>query len=221
VAGEIRLRNPLLEAFDKYVELRRDYGWPEWQERTDWRPGNGFVGPAWECSRTASANAWMAKRYLRPLCSFAVPNDEAIFAIAELKMPVVEIGAGTGYWAWMLRQAGVEVEAFDKVPDPDMNEWMDGDSWTEVKRGTSIVLKDFAQHALMLCWPPYEDPMALDCLHEYQGDTIIFIGEWSGGCCATDAFFKELETWMTERDVDIPKWPGMHDFLRILRRGPS
>ena len=35
--------------------------------------------------------------------AWAIPSDEAIHAIAELG-PLLELGAGTGYWAWLLRQ---------------------------------------------------------------------------------------------------------------------
>lgn len=50
---------------------------------------------------------------------FAVPSDEALTAIERCSpRGVVELGAGTGYWAFLLQQRGVDVVAFDVEPAP-------------------------------------------------------------------------------------------------------
>src|SRR5262245_34518575 len=73
---------------------------------------------------------------------FAVPNAEAIAAIAALS-PIVEIGAGTGYWAWMLRNAGVDVIAYDKQPvvTGGTNPFGFQTRWTDIAPGMPPVLK--------------------------------------------------------------------------------
>ena len=48
--------------------------------------------------------------------SWAVPSDEAVWALAELG-PIVELGAGTGYWAWLIAQAGGKARAIDRAPE--------------------------------------------------------------------------------------------------------
>src|ERR1019366_9640348 len=48
--------------------------------------------------------------------AWAVPTEEAVRVVAKYSTRVVEIGAGSGYWAWMMRQAGVTVAAFDADP---------------------------------------------------------------------------------------------------------
>lgn len=106
------LRNPYREAFDKYVMHTGGKSWREWEARTDWTYTDGFKGAAWDRSMDDVANTYMARRVLSERFAWAVPTDEAILAIAELG-PIVEIGAGTGYWAWLLEQAGAEVLAFD------------------------------------------------------------------------------------------------------------
>ena len=52
--------------------------------------------------------------------AWAVPTEASIEAIAALG-PIVEVGAGTGYWAWLLRQVGATVEAYDVAPGD--NHW--------------------------------------------------------------------------------------------------
>lgn len=49
------------------------------------------------------------------LYAFAAPNSRALKALAELS-PIVEVGAGVGYWALLLKQAGVVVVATDELP---------------------------------------------------------------------------------------------------------
>ena len=50
---------------------------------------------------------------------FAVPSNEALNRIAHCSPAgVIEIGAGTGYWAHALHARGVNVEAFDIEPPP-------------------------------------------------------------------------------------------------------
>ena len=44
--------------------------------------------------------------------AFAVPGEEALTCIAR-HAPIVEIGAGSGYWARCLRERGVDVVVAD------------------------------------------------------------------------------------------------------------
>ena len=54
----------------------------------------------------------LAQRY-----SYVFPDDHALATIARLG-PLVEMGAGTGYWAFCLRALGVDIVAVDQAP-PD------------------------------------------------------------------------------------------------------
>lgn len=47
--------------------------------------------------------------------SWAIPNAAALRALAAAA-PLIEIGAGNGYWAYLLRQLGVDILAFDANP---------------------------------------------------------------------------------------------------------
>src|SRR6202050_3520431 len=60
----------------------------------------------------ADALTNLAQRY-----SYVFPDDRSLTALAALG-PLVEIGAGTGYWAFRLRALGVDIVAFDQAP-PD------------------------------------------------------------------------------------------------------
>jgi len=52
---------------------------------------------------------------LRKKYAWAIPDDRAIMILAHLA-PVVEICAGTGYWASLVAAQGGQIEAFDRSP---------------------------------------------------------------------------------------------------------
>ena len=55
---------------------------------------------------------------LRRVYSWGVPSDAALETIARFAAAagVVEVGAGTGYWAAALATRGVDVRAYDAAP---------------------------------------------------------------------------------------------------------
>jgi hypothetical protein len=115
----------------------------------------------------------LAQRY-----SYVFPDAHLVNALGELG-PLVEMGAGTGYWAGQLRARGADVVAFDQAPP-------DGDApnryhrrtptWTHVLQGDQTVLTEHADRALFLCWPPLFSSLG-DCLQFYEGDTVACIGD--------------------------------------------
>lgn len=142
--------------------------------------------------------------------SWAVPNEEALAKIASFS-PIIEIGAGTGYWAKRIVDHGGKIVAFDRHPEAHKHYNVAKGDW----RAVSI----YPDHTLFLCWPPYNESLAYDCLHAYKGKHIIYVGEHDGGCTANDKFHKILEDkWETIEIIDIPQWWGIHDRVYICRR---
>lgn len=161
---------------------------------------------------------WCVRRY-----AFAIPTEAALAVLARYA-PILELGAGTGYWAYLLRRKGVDCLAFDAAP-PDQvpNPHRFGAfTWTTVERGGVEALRDHANRALLLCWPPYRDPFAASALTMYAGDILLYIGEAAGGHTADDAFFAQLERdWRPLQQVQLPNWPGTADRLVVYQRHAS
>jgi hypothetical protein len=159
--------------------------------------------------------------------AWAIPSDEALAALAQ-HGPIVEVGAGGGYWAMLLRDRGVDVVAYDRRPDqqaaPYEERLIPRRLWTEVSIGDTAAAGEHPDRALFLCWPPYATPMARDALEAYLaagGRTLVYVGEGEGGCNADDAFFALLAKRMVEGEtVAIPQWPGIHDYLTVYRVVP-
>lgn len=176
-----------------------------------------------EFMRINGGSNWNAFGYRGALVqkyAWAVPNALALNKIAQLQQP--KVGAGTGYWASLLQRRSVEVECFDNAVRPK------ADQFAAVRHGGPDALSRAGmrysgagvdERILFLCWPPYEDPMAAQCLERFHGDTLIYIGEGEGGCTADDKFHEMLDQqWELLENVAIPQWNGLHDSMHIYRR---
>lgn len=164
-------------------------------------------------SSTFSARDKLVKQY-----AWAVPSDEALARIAKLS-PIIEVGAGAGYWAALLQRHGAIVEAFDgEPPKSGENGWGHTVAYFDVQQGDHTALVGSAHKTLFLCWPPMTS-MALDCLTAFEGKTVVYIGESGGGCTATDEFHEKLEAEFERvEQIDIPQWYGLHDYVGIWNR---
>ena len=148
-----------------------------------------------------------AKKY-----AWAIPNAEAIERIVE-ESPIVEIGAGTGYWAWLIDQKGGDIICYDVDPPTDEEAWYD------VKWGDHEKASAFPNRTLFLSWVSYNEDWGLKALKNYEGDTVIVIGEGSGGCTGDSGFHSRLaHNWKVVDSVNIPQWYGIHDYMRVYKR---
>lgn len=170
-----------------------------------------LINPYLELPRDPAARKQLIWAY-----SWAIPSTEAIRAIARLS-PIVELGAGTGYWGWLLRQAGADVVCLDRNPEAPPH-------WTTVEHGTPESLSthpELAGRTLLLVWPPLADGpncMALEALRHWQGTHLVYVGEWRGRT-ASPEFHDALEQhFELEQESLLPRWPGFEDSLRIYCR---
>ena len=61
-------------------------------------------------------NDWKEREEAVQKWAWAVPNKEALNAIKR-HSPIAEIGCGSGYWAMLLKEMGVDVTAYDQEED--------------------------------------------------------------------------------------------------------
>jgi hypothetical protein len=181
--------------------------------------------------------------------AFAIPTDHALRTIAgHSPAGVVELGAGTGYWAALLYELGVDVVAFDRAPAGSAdNKWFHSSApWFSVQRGDVEVVDRYSDRTLLLVWPTRDETWAGDALVAFRlagGDTVIHVGEGPGGRTG-DARFHALlgdvgdclacrygildvpctcdivPLWHKVDVVALPHWPGHHDDLHVYRRRP-
>lgn len=178
-----------------------------------------------------SARMAYAQMLLQAIYSYAIPSPETINWISTFcaDRPVVELGAGRGYWAAQMARAGVKVEAYDSEP-PDKTENMSfthaagqADMWHHVGPVEDLKYSGPDQ-VLFLCWPPgWGNKMASEALatFEQQGGTrLVYIGQPKGGMTGTDAFFDALAAnWQLDsEDQQHVAWWNLADVAQSWTR---
>ncbi len=203
--------NPFWEAVKDCVEL-------------DSLRGNPVVGE-FRLDRTVEES--MARfpnrqRLVRKYC-WTIPDPETVAFVAKhARGGLVDPIAGTGYWAYLLAQLGVEAVCYDLNPGKELhtNGWHGEDLHSEVSE------KDCAEAAalhpdrtLFLSWPPYAQDVGARILTAYKGRRLIYIGEGQGGGTGDDQMHRLLDMDWTEVDSREPvQWWGAHDRVTVYER---
>lgn len=155
---------------------------------------------------------------LREKYAYSAPSPKLLQLISD-HSPLVEIGAGNGYLASLLRAMGTDIVALDAFPVEEGKNWFfhtsflglptkKGRSWTEVNKGEAANLGNYSDRTLLLCWPP-KNSMATDSLVYFQGKKIILIANKS--CCAEAKFYDLLEkNWLLQLAVETDSWSMCH-----------
>lgn len=140
---------------------------------------------------------------------------------------VLDPMAGTGWWAALLRERGIDVAASDLNP-PDGgegNHWHKGaEAHTGVERADALDAVRAADPArtLLLSWPIYNDPLGeqiLDAYRDAGGRRVVYMGEGPGGCCGDDGLFQALHVdWIEVADHGPVQWMGIHDQVLVFDR---
>jgi hypothetical protein len=167
------------------------------------------------------------RQELVQLCAWAIPNDAALATLSRYA-PLLDCGAGTGYWAALLRAGGVDVAACDLHPPhaASRNAFhrMKRAAWTAIEPLSAVAaVRRYRGHTLFLCWPPYQDDAAsYEALRAYRGDVFIHVGERHEGATGSARFHRELRlNWTLELALDLPRWPRLRDQLMVYRRNPQ
>lgn len=158
--------------------------------------------------------------------SWAVPNEEALAAIAR-EGPIIEAGAGSGYWAHLLKNVGADVVAFDQHGVNVAENYYHStarNAWTNIIRGTEDTVSQHPDRTLFMSFPPMSEPFGVNVLNNYRGRRFAFVGELGDGSCTGDrAFHNALETqWREVQSVELPNWTvasgTLWDRLHIFER---
>lgn len=124
--------------------------------------------------------------------AFALPTGPALLAVADASPSgVVEVGAGTGYWARLLHDRGVDVVAFDLAPPPSpANPWFAGVApWHPVRVGDETAVDRHARRTLLVVWPTRNEDWGAAAVARFAaagGRTVAFVGEAVGGRTGDD-----------------------------------
>lgn len=155
-----------------------------------------------------------------------LPTDEALELLAD--RPLLEIGAGSGYWAHVIEAAGgdvvptdispPEVEGEPPVTHKHVHEAEDGERhvhyetlWADVLQASHRCVADYPDRDVLLCHPPVDEwPVELlDRMHPKQD--LVLVAEWYPGADAGPEFFRRLiDDREMEATFPVYDWASMH-----------
>jgi len=174
---------------------------------------------------------------LRQQVAWSVPTEEALGMIGKYA-PLVELGAGTGLWAQLLSDRGVDIVSFD-LPEWDSKYGekssdtgsLQGQTRNNIIRtGGPEELVQHPERTLLLMWPDYQGMggFGLECLQMYTGTTLVLAGEWQDNTFGLvqpwgQSFSKDFQE-VVEAEFErvcvlsLPCWPLFSDVLMVWKR---
>ncbi|MGW4739016.1 hypothetical protein [Nocardia xishanensis] len=185
-------------------------------------------------SANGSVRLGFVQTILQAAYAYAIPSPETLDWVKAFSAgrPVVELGAGRGYWARLLTDQGMTVKAFDsEPPDTSANPSFPDTPgqpavWFPVGGLDEFAAELDADSVLFLCWPPgWGSPMASEALKLFEsrgGRRLVFMGEPKGGKTGDDAFFDRLAAdWSLESvDEQYVSWWNLADVAQGWIRQP-
>lgn len=152
--------------------------------------------------------------------SFAILTQETVELLKGYG-PILEVGAGTGYWAHELRKAGADVVATDVAPGKHYGFECTYPDVIPVSAAEAIRTHGQGRTLLMV-WPCYKARWSAKALRDYRrigGTRVIYVGEDAGGCTGGHQFHWQLRNqWERKEEHTLPQWPGIHDYLTVYER---
>jgi SAM-dependent methyltransferase len=140
---------------------------------------------------------------------YVVASAEVMTALVVLLKDcglVLDAGCGSGYMAAELTRLGIPTLAVDHHDYGQAGAQSHGYPIRAVHKldavGNPASFISSEVGAVLLAWPPYDEPFALNMARAMQaGQLLVYEGESAGGCTANDAFFEFVG--------DATKWESL------------
>ncbi len=153
---------------------------------------------------------------------FAVITEESVEWMTRnlTGHTVLEVGAGNGYLARRLRDAGLQMTVTDACGDLKDNSYALGDSYLSevIQMDAESAIGKYGPSALIWSWPVRSDESGR-AFRTFDGELFIYIGEQYNGCTGGDLFSEVLnERYEHIENCFIPSFPSVSDWAALYRR---
>lgn len=154
--------------------------------------------------------------------TFAIPCRDALEFIAGHSRNIVEIGAGTGFWASQLRRVGVDVIATDNTKPGEVSyHHTVGAHSPIVQMEASEAVVAHPDRDVLAIWPCMEDWLEKAIDQMKPGRKLFYIGESSGGCTANSGFFDKVYDSDQYKEIgsfNMVQWTYIHDEMWVYEK---
>lgn len=161
------------------------------------------------------------RKAFRRVWGFSIPSAEAVAVVAALGAPLVEIGAGTGYWTALLRAAGLDVIGTDIAADGEgpYGSGLGRHATLEALGGPQAVTA-YPERDVFCSWPTKGGAWALAAARTVKvGRAFVLISDPPGGDVGTPGLHRYLATrFRLEAEAPLPQFPQVDDRLKAYRR---
>lgn len=170
----------------------------------------------------ASEEKWTLRNKAIQKYGFAILSEDVIDRLKKYA-PILEVGAGTGYWAYEFQKRGIDYIATDlKISENSYFKFDEKNSkhWTNVENlSAEEAIEKYSNRTLLMCWPCYAESWAYNTVCQFKGDYVIYVGEGYEGCTADDQFHYYMdEKFELIEELELFQWKGLHDRVFVYRR---
>ncbi|KAI4170003.1 MAG: hypothetical protein LQ343_005252 [Gyalolechia ehrenbergii] len=156
-----------------------------------------------------------------------VPSYEGLEIIKQVTKgrKVLDLGSGNGYWTYMLRRLGLQVNAVDNLQSRYRSLWIgdtvveDGEKYLKANKGARDAL-------LLLVYPIVGSDFTARILKAYAGDTIFVAGTQNrNGYTAfstkvmDEYVAAEKPEYRKTVQIPLPSFAGKDEALFVFERG--
>ena len=151
-----------------------------------------------------------------PTFGFSLPCAEVLDTLAK-HAPILEVGAGTGYWTALMRHRGIEVIG----TDPDLqHHWKDGVGRYDPHQArleAKTAVRRYPDRTVFCSWPSLNQTWFRQALKAMRrGQCVIVIEE---DACADDRTWNYRDAhFESEEHITVPAWYGCNDRCGVWRK---
>ncbi len=146
--------------------------------------------------------------------------------------PLLEIGAGSGYWTYELQKHGIDCIATDTMEgkygfferegeDLSLRRWKK--QYVEIEKLNSVeAVRKYPNRNILSVWPDYKKSWAADALDIFTGQVVIYMGEGYGNATADDRFHELLDLRFGDQDrIPMPHFEHSYDRELMICKQPK
>jgi hypothetical protein len=150
---------------------------------------------------------------------FSLPCREAVTALRGFGQ-VLEVGAGAGLWTAVMRAAGHDMIATDLATGLSPYGFSISRHAEVEQLGAAEAVRKYPDRDLFCSWPSQNEPWAADAVCELRpGRKLALILDDRGAITGDETLHRVLaERCRVLEVIEIPRFPGLHDRMRLFER---